>query len=302
MVESRPAAQFFSCHAPLFLLLFYFLHSNATAQSQDSVTINKKRLTTLVVGASASYGATLVALNYLWYQNTERQSFQFFNDNAEWKQADKLGHFYSSFYFSYGTSQALLWCNVPVKKADLTGALTGFLIMMPVEIMDGFSEAYGASVGDLLANAAGSSFFLGQKRLWNEVRILPKYSFHRTSFAGVRPAVLGENTINEFFKDYNGQTQWLSVDMDKFMSFPRWLNVAAGYGAQDMLFARDNENRLAGYDAYRQYYLSIDFDLTSIRTHSKVLKTLIFFGSMIKIPAPAMEFSRKGIRLRALYF
>ena len=32
--------------------------------------------------------------------------FDFFNDNGEWKQVDKIGHFYSTYYFSYGTSRA----------------------------------------------------------------------------------------------------------------------------------------------------------------------------------------------------
>ena len=54
---------------------------------------------------------------------------------------------------------ALRWCNVKPKKSDLIGALVGFGVMLPIEIMDGFSEAYGASTGDLIANAAGAALF-----------------------------------------------------------------------------------------------------------------------------------------------
>lgn len=284
----------------LFLLVIFSL--NAKAQVNDSLAVNKKRLTTFTIGAAATYGITLIGLNHLWYQNTERQSFRFFNDNGEWRQVDKLGHFFSAFYFSYGTSKALRWCNVPGKKADLAGALTGFLVLVPIEIFDGFSDAYGASPGDLIANTAGSTFFLGQKCLWDEVRIIPKFSTHRTSHAAIRPEVLGDNAWSEVIKNYNGQTYWLSADLDKFMPFPKWLNLAFGYGAQEMVYARDSQNRLAGYEAFRQYYFSIDFDLTTIRTRSKVLKTLIFIANTIKIPAPAIELSRRKIAFHSFYF
>lgn len=276
----------------------------ATSQAIDStVHVNKTRLKIVTIGGTVAYGATLIGLNQLWYGDAERQSFQFFNDNAEWKQIDKLGHFYTSFYFSYGTSRALRWCDVQPKKSDLIGSLIGFGVMLPIEILDGFSEAYGASTGDLIANAAGSAFFLGQSRLWNEIRIAPKFSFHTTHYADLRPDVLGDNLMSEILKDYNGQTFWLSVDIDKFIKFPRWLNMAVGYGAEGMVYARDHQNIQAGFaEPYRQYYLSIDFDLKAIKSHSKAVNTLLFVVNMIKIPAPTLELSSKGVKFHTLFF
>lgn len=272
------------------------------SQTTDTIkSINKKRLTALVVGGTSSYGLTLVGLHQLWYTNSEQQSFRFFNDNAEWKQVDKLGHVYSSFYFSYGTSKALRWCNVKNQKSAFWGSVTGFLIMLPIEIMDGFSADYGASTGDLLANAAGSGLFLAQQYAWKEIRVKPKFSFHATKFAPLRPNTLGEGS-SELLKDYNGQTYWLSFDMDKFIRFPTWLNLAVGYGADGMVYARDNENTFAGYNSYRQYYIALDFDLSSIKTRSKVLKTVLFFADMIKLPAPTIEFSTKGTKFHPFYF
>ncbi len=257
----------------------------------------------MVWTSSAAYGVTLFGLNQLWYQNADQQSFRFFNDNREWKQVDKMGHFFSGFYFSYGTSRALKWCNIPNRKADLAGAITGFAVMLPIEIMDGFSDAYGASSGDLIANASGSLLYLGQARLWDEVRIYPKYSFHHTDFARQRPNVLGDSFFSEALKDYNGQTYWLSIDVDKFVHFPKWLNFAVGYGAEGMVYARDHQNIESGFgDPYRQYYLSIDFDLTAIRTRSKFLKTMLFLANMLKLPSPALELSRGAVRFRPLAF
>jgi hypothetical protein len=225
------------------LLLLLVCPLLSIGQPVDSThSVNKKRLRTLAISGTVAYGGTLAGLSHLWYSDTKSQPFQFFNDNAEWKQVDKMGHFFSAFYFSYGTSRALQWCDVPKKKSDLVGSLVGFGIMLPIEILDGFSDAYGASTGDLLANAAGSAFYLGQSALWNEVRIHPKFSFHRTRYAAFRSDLLGNDLTSEILKDYNGQTFWFSIDMDKFVRFPSWLNIAVGYGAEGMVYARDHQN------------------------------------------------------------
>ncbi|MBL7839814.1 MAG: DUF2279 domain-containing protein [Cyclobacteriaceae bacterium] len=286
----------------IFLLLAILGANPAYAQQTDSLHVNKKRLTKVVVFSAAAYTGTLIGLSELWYKDSDRQSFRFFNDNAEWKQVDKLGHFYAGFYFSYGTSKALRWSNVQQRKADLIGAATGFLVLAPIEIFDGFSDAYGASAGDLVANATGSMLFLGQSLLWKEIRIYPKFSFHPTDYADLRPNTLGDSFSSQLLKDYNGQTYWICFDMDKFIKFPEWLNLAVGYGAQGMVYARDSQNNEAGFSAYRQYYLSVDFDLTGIRTRSKVLKTLFKVVSLIKLPAPAMELSKKGMKFHPAYF
>ena len=284
------------------ILIFLMAHLQSRGQSADTTGINKKRLTWFVAGSATAYTATLIGLNEVWYSQNEKQDFTWFNDNAEWKQVDKLGHFFSSYYFSYGTSQALKWAGVQPKKSDWIGAVTGFAIMLPIEIMDGYSASYGASAGDLLANAIGAGFFYGQAALWNEQRIYPKFSFHSTDYAAARPDVLGDSGISQLLKDYNGQTYWLSVDMDKFIRFPTWLNLAVGYGAEGMVYANDSSNEANGFHAYRQFYVGLDFDVTAINTRSKALKTLLFFVNMIKIPAPTIQFSSKGTRFYFFYF
>lgn len=287
------------------IILFFALiacRSQLVGQAQDSSRINKKRLTTFVVASSAAYSLTLVGLSELWYGDSEREAFHFFNDNGEWKQVDKLGHFYSSFYLSYGMSGALKWCGVKQKKADLWGSITGFLIMVPIEIFDGYSAEYGASSGDLLANATGAGFYLAQTALWKEIRVRPKFSYHSTDYPSYRPDVLGDSFSSELLKDYNGQTYWLSFDLDKFFKFPKWLNFTVGYGADEMVYARDESNEAAGFHAYRQYYVGLDLDLTGIKTRSKALKTFFEIVSMIKLPAPTVEFSSKGAKFHAFYF
>lgn len=268
----------------------------------DSAAVNKRKLNTFIIASASGYTAGMVTLNHLWYKDTERQSFRFFNDNAEWKQVDKAGHFFASFYLADLPARALKRYGLPERKADMIGALSGFLLTVPIEVLDGFSDGYGASLGDIAADAAGPVFYLGQKLLWNDIRIRPKFSFHRTDYAPMRPTLLGDNLLSEIVKDYNGQTYWLSLDIDKFVSFPKWLNVAVGYGAEDMVFARDEQNKTLGFNPRRQYYLALDVDLSGIRTRSRLVKGLLYVVNTIRLPAPALEFSSSATKFHPFYF
>jgi hypothetical protein len=286
-----------------FILVLLASASHLQAQVSDSSAVNKKRLHGFIAASGVLYTASIIGLNQLWYSESEKEPFHFFNDNDQWKQVDKFGHFYSGFYLSYGYSKGLQWAGVTKAKSDLWGSLAGFMILVPIEIFDGFATDYGASAGDLLANGLGAGFYLGQSVLWDEIRLQPKFSFMRTEYPALRDDdVLGSSFITEMLKDYNGQTYWLSVNIDRFIRFPRWLNLVVGYGANGMVYAEDSQNEAAGYHAYRQYYLGIDFDLSHIKTRSKALNTALFFVNMIKLPAPAIRFSEKGTSFNAFQF
>jgi uncharacterized protein YfiM (DUF2279 family) len=280
-------------------------------QSQNSFweksdTLNIKRRNAIVISESVLATGTLFALNELWYKDYPRSSFQFKNDNNDWKQMDKAGHLMTAYYFGKIGMNTLNWAGVSKKNQLIYGATLGFSFLTAVEVLDGFSEQWGASIGDIAANAAGTTLLIGQELLWNEQRISVKYSFHQTQYATQRPETLGENFIQQTLKDYNGQTYWLSANVwsfNKTENFPKWLNIAFGYGADGMLFGTNSkENRLL-QNPYRQFYLSFDADLTKIETKSKFLKTVFSVVNFIKIPAPALEFNTKnGFKLHYLYF
>lgn len=287
-------------HGILLLLVCGAIAGNGQSDS----TVNKKKLIITSATVGVAYTASMIALGSAWYDDTPKTSFHFFNDAAEWKQMDKLGHVYSAFHVADNASMMLRSCNIRPRKADVIGAVASMAVLSSIEIFDGYSAAYGASATDLVANAGGTLLYLGQSWAWNEVRIQPKFSFHSTSLAAQRPDVLG-NGASEIVKNYNGQTIWMSVSVGKFFKesrWPKWLNIAGGYGAENMLFARDIQNLDAGMYPYRQYFLSLDVDLSAIPVESKFLKTLFKVLNVIKIPAPAIEFSQKGMKGYALYF
>lgn len=276
-------------------------HSNS--QPADSVsTVNPTRLKTVVIGSTVAYTGIMIGLSSVWYSKYDKQEFQFFDDSGEWLQVDKAGHFYSAFQLSSIGSRSLQWSGVSKKKSDLAGSITSFAVMASIEVLDGFSEGYGASASDLLANALGAGFYIGQQALWHETRIHPKFSFHKTAYADQRPETLGSTWLEQVFKDYNGQTYWLSADIDKFVKFPKWLNLAVGYGGEDMLYANEEDNLNNGLNPYRQFYVGIDFDLTAIKSRSKFVNTLIYFVNMVKLPAPTLEFSQGKVKAHLFYF
>lgn len=284
-------------------IIFSTWSSSVFSQSTDSLSERRKIVRTSIVVGTA-YAGSMVVLGHAWYADAPKSSFHFFNDLPEWKQMDKAGHMFSAFHVADNASALYRSCGLTRQKSDVVGVVAGALILSSIEVFDGFSSAYGASVSDIAANLTGTLFYWGQSWRWHEVRIHPKFSFHRTSFARDRPDVLGSG-ISEVLKDYNGQTYWWSIDVGKFSpnsNWPKWLGVSVGYGANGMLYARDGQNTAAGYQPYRQYYLSLDVDLTSIPTRSKFLKGVFKALNTIKVPAPTLEFSKRGIEGHWIYF
>ncbi len=287
----------------LVLVLIFSLGLTQVQGQTDSLT--RKRLNKMLVYGSVGYGVTLFALSQAWYAEQGLSHFRFFNDNPQWKQVDKIGHFYSTYQFSRITHELLNKTGLEDRKSAFWSSALGAGLLLPVEILDGFSPEFGFSYGDVIANTLGSGFYLGQHLLWQEQRIKSKFSFHQTSLAGIRPAVLGDGLAEEILKDYNGQSYWFSFDIHAFAKtsgFPKWLNLGLGYGAQNMIFARDGENELAGFQNYRQYYLGLDFDLSYIKTDKQWLRTILFLLDGIRLPAPAFEINKNGSKFHLLYY
>jgi len=293
----------------LFLLL---VSSVAFAQTGfntffiPSDSLNTSRRNAVVYSEAALASITLIGLNQLWYADYERSKFHTLNDNDEWLQMDKFGHAFSAYQMGKHGAQLLNWSGVSEKDQLLYGATLGFGFLTAVEMLDGYSEEWGFSWGDILANASGTSLYIGQELLWKEQRIALKYSFHQTKYAKQNPDKLGNGLLEEVLKDYNGQTYWLSANMHAFFKdskIPKWLNLAVGYGGEGMLVGvNSNVNDLLISDLrYRQIFLSLDLDLEHIKTNSAFLKAIFSVFNMIKIPFPTLEFSKKGCVFHLLY-
>jgi hypothetical protein len=256
----------------------------------------------LVIGfVSILYALLVLLFGQAWYSNQLTTSFHFFDDGPEWKQMDKWGHLFTSFQVSLLMCRLLVWGKVSPDRATRYGSLVAFLLVSSVEVPDGFSIGYGASVYDILANGAGCLLYFLQIRLWKALWVVPKFSFHFTPFAALRPSLLGANAFQEIIKDYNGQTYWFAVPVP-VLRLPRWLNLAVGLGAEGMVRGRVEQNELLQLTPHRKYFFSFDINFGAFEPRSKILRSSLLLLNMIKVPAPTLEVSGDGLKFHLLYF
>jgi hypothetical protein len=295
----------------LFLLVFQGILAQNSFDNffKPSDSLNKQKQNGVFISEAVLASGALIGLNQLWYADYPKSNLHFINDNAEWMQMDKVGHLYSSYHIGRFGAEALNWSGASKKNQLIYGASLGFVFLTAVEVMDGYSEEWGASMGDVVANASGTALYVSQELIWNEQRITPKFSFHSTKYANYRPDLLGGSRQEQILKDYNGQTYWFSANLYSFSKkskIPKWLNVALGYGAEGLIGENDDKNTIIfpiKPEKYRQFYLSLDLDLTKINTKSHFLKTIFSVLNTVKIPAPTLEYSpQKGFKFYALYF
>jgi uncharacterized protein YfiM (DUF2279 family) len=321
------------------LNIFIFLFISAHALSQDSLgffapasAFHKTRFLSVAATQIGGYGTSLALLSTAWYKDYKQTSFHSFNDGHEWMQMDKAGHMVTAWYLGRINSDMYQWSGIPRNRAAWYGAGVSFLYLTGIEVLDGFSQGWGFSWRDIGANALGTGLFISQqlikdykehlvytcenerhhtKTTWFTGLSL-KYSFHKTDFPEFRPSLLGKDLNEQMLKDYNGQTYWISYNLSSTMldrsKFPKWLNVALGYGAEGMISGRSgyaytypNGNTIE-FERYRQYYFSFDIDLTRIKTRSHFLKAVFETFSFIKIPSPSLEFNKHGMRFHPLYY
>lgn len=251
-----------------------------------------------------------LALNEVWYKQYKSGSFHLFNDWREWKQMDKAGHVFTSYQLGRAGIGLMKWSGANDRKSALLGGGLGFFYLASIEVLDGFSKGWGFSFTDVAANTVGSAMVTGQHLAWKEQRLILKYSFSRSSYYEYRPSLLGSSRGENLVKDYNGQTYWLSVSPKSFfpsLSVPSWLCMSFGYGADGMISAEESFNHplidRVYFKRYRQYYLSLDLDLSKIKAKSHFLNAVLHTFNFIKVPFPSIEYnSFKGLRGHAFGF
>jgi len=286
----------------LIITISFFVPCHA----QDSSVFKKERFIPIVSAAALTYTGSMYGLYQIWYKDYPSEHFHFFNDDSEWMQMDKSGHFFTAFQLSRISSDVLSWTGTKRKKAILYGAATGLAFQTTIEVFDGFSSEWGFSLGDMTANTLGCATLVSQYLAWNELRIIPKFSYHSTSYAAISPDLLGTTSAQQLLKDYNGQTYWLSFNIRKLTQkdffWPKWLCASVGYGAEEMVRANIAGSRQEGYNPYRQVFISLDVDFQSIHTKSKLLKTLFYTVNMLKVPLPTLELNEHGAKFHGIYF
>ena len=78
---------------------------------------------------------------------------------------DKAGHALTAYQLGRYGYEVLKWTGVKEKNATWYGGSFGLFFLTTIEVMDGFSEEWGFSPGDMLANVGGTALFIGQQLL-----------------------------------------------------------------------------------------------------------------------------------------
>ena len=296
----------------IILIIFSYISVYAQPSFVNSYpdTLNKSRLTKIVVAEIITYSAELAFLSFIWYKDQKRVPFHFYNDMKGYFQLDKAGHIYGAYRESYAAYYALRQSGLNKKQSLIYGGPVGLILQTPIEIFDGLFEGWGFSWGDMIANAIGPAIFVAQEALFDNQVVLLKFSYSPSGYPKYHP-ILGENELESFFFDYNGHTYWLSANLKSIIPFnkmPSWLNFAFGYSGNGMIKEFENPVTYQGQpfpklDRYRQYVFSLDIDFSKVQARRKWIKNVLRTVNLIKIPFPAIELNNiDGIRFHPVYF
>ena len=199
---------------------------------ENAPSFDKRRFWVSAGTGFGLYTGASVAMWNAWYKNFPLGGFQTFNDMQEWMGIDKAGHMMAAYNQANYTFKGAQWTGMKRRKAMWTGVAVASGIQATIEVMDGFSQEWGFSLGDMAFNTLGVSLFAAQEMLWQEQRILmkvssspqqysktPIYSVDGGAQTNLQERVLdlyGSHPTELFLKDYNAMTLWASFNLKSF--------------------------------------------------------------------------------------
>ena len=219
---------------------------------------------------------------------------------------DKAGHIYTAAHLGESFGQILSFAGYSKKKSALLGGVYGWSYLLGLELLDGNSSKWGFSWSDLGANTLGTILYTSQELLFDKQLFRTKFSYSPSGVSQIRPNVLGSNFTESLFKDYNGQTYWLSFSPFSFTQHEqlRWICLSVGYSVNDKISGANDifVTKTKIYSAKRQLLFSLDIDIEAMNIKRKWVRTILKPLNWIKIPFPTMEITNGGLRLQPFYF
>lgn len=275
--------------------------------------VSPVRLGTVLGGTGAANLAFYQTLKKPWWSG-ETSSFHFIHD---WwgnyaMEVDKLGHAYSAQVLARLSAKSYQWAGFTRRQALFWGGVTSLATMTQIEVLDGFTSAYGFSTADYAANIAGAFWPLAQD-VWSPLRVVTFKMSYRTHH-------FEEAVAPNIIEDYNRQTYWLAFDINAMLPrearryWPDWLGIALGYGVHNAFtyntYREYHTTRPSRTYLYtqeparlmREYYVALDIDPTRLVPENSRLAELIAPLKYIHLPSPAIRLRADGTRFFALYF
>lgn len=214
------------------------LSSILRIKNQSKPKFHSNRLIISSIGLLALNVAAYQPFKKTWW-DAERTNFHFYQgwrrtkgyldfgwyDSYCW-HIDKMGHYYSSRILSEQLTYLSRWIGFSDNSSKWIGPIISSLLMLEIEIYDGFFKEWGFSLADFTANELGAFSPMVENKISFMNDFIFKLSYHTSN----QPK--NEST---FVKDYPGMTFWVSWNIStllpkKFKNcYPEWLNLALGY-------------------------------------------------------------------------
>jgi hypothetical protein len=273
----------------LILIVFSFRLSIACAQSDpnDSASVLSVAEASLVPVAAIS-GIIILNQDAFWKYATE-VPFHISNDPPYAMHIDKCSHFYGSAIGSDAMSYAYKCAGLSDVTSLWLGASLTFAAGVAIEMEDarhGDDPEYGFSPGDATGDLLGASLPLLRHyypvfdRLETKLSIWPSATYE----AGVYKTIAD---------DYESQYYWLSFDLHGVTPLPQWLNMAVGFGCENLLRpAHGDSYQVPSPNGipYTDAYFGPDINLKGIPIEGAFWQSLAYVLSYIRIPFPTLQF------------
>lgn len=267
----------------IFLLIF------ETIQAQDSLSMDTTRNTSLfsrknisIITLSGVYATAFIAGYSMWWRDGNR-SFSFYKapEGEGWlndpytKGIDKVGHFYTSYFF-YKLSKSLLeWGGYPETKSKNIAVILSLSLGVMVEVGDGFSK-YGFDYQDLIFNTMG----LGYAYLQDALPVLNNFNF-KWSYIPTHDFYFPPNLTSTYY----AHIYWMTLDLHNLLGnsainvWPEFLQLGIGFSISE--------------DRKREFVLGFDFNLNKIfKSDNEDYNLLINTANMLHFPAPGIKYSK----------
>jgi hypothetical protein len=270
-------------------VMLSFSHSTADAQPdrRASVSILGSAAATLVP-ATLITGIIYLNQEAFWKYATE-VPFHISNDPPYAMHIDKFSHFYGSAIGSDAMSYSYeLAGNSDVASLWLGASLT-FAAGVAIEMEDarhGDDPEYGFSPGDAGGDLLGASLPLLRHyypvfdRLETKISIWPSETYKSGIY----------KTIAD---DYESQYYWVSFDLHGVTPLPQWLNMAFGFGAENLLRPANGHSYQAPSPngiPYTDIYFGPDLNLKGLPIEGAFWQSLAYVLSYVRIPSPVIQF------------
>ena len=234
-----------------------------------------------IVATSAIGGMLVGSLIWsydTWWRDAGRP-FRFHSEN--WLDGpvlgiDKIGHFYTSYFYFHTFRNVMLWGGYEASTSDLWAAIASAFFALAIEVGDGITPQYGFDYQDIVFNFGG----IGYAFLQGGIPFLKHFNF-KWSYVPNE----GYKFPVRFTDNYDAHTYWLTCDIDKLLPsslepyWPDFLQIAVGMSVDEHV-------------TRREFVIGLDLNLESLFSTQNedwllVEKTV----NMFHIPAPAIKFT-----------